>query len=312
MIPMQHAGKALTRALALLLALGSAARAELRIRFVDIGQGDAALVRTPGGKGWLVDAGPSSKSGEAILAAMAAEGLDRLEGILVTHPHLDHFGGISRLLDKVPVGRILYNLDLDAPMYRRMVAKAAEKGVPYQRVKKGALAWDPALEARVVAARDPRDMAFALAGLSTRTSLDPRVALMALERQCGVELFGIDVNDYSVVVRLDYAGFGILLTGDATHRVEEELVAAGTDLDVELLKVAHHGSRYSSTRDFLDAVTPEDAVIQVGNPNDYGHPHAPALARLKEVDARVSRNDQEGSLLLVVDDDGSASLGGVE
>ena len=109
-----------------------------------------------------------------------------------------------------------------------------------------------------------------------------------------------EANEQSVVLRLEYGGFSALLTGDIGSKSEEVLIKSGVDLTSDILKVGHHGSRYSSTEEFLKAVNPKLAIVSVGK-NNYGHPTGEVLKRLEQVGARVLRTDEEGNIEIVSD-----------
>ena len=110
-----------------------------------------------------------------------------------------------------------------------------------------------------------------------------------------------DVNANSVVARLDYRNIGVLFAADAEPQTEHWLLAFGARLPAQILKVAHHGGRYSSTAPFLSAVAPTVAIISVGEPNEYGHPAPETIARLEQAHARVFRTDRDGTVTLVTD-----------
>lgn len=295
------------------LAAASAHAADLRVRFLDVGQGDAVLIRTPGGKGWLIDGGPQDRHVTyAIIRGMRAERLKELEGVVITHPHIDHFGGLMKLVEMVPVKKVLVNAEVDAPTYGELKKRMKARGIAYRKVRHGRMAMDRDLDVRVLAALDPTRGSLDLETLADATGMPPAVYFQRQVHRCSAEPGearasedGVDLNDGSVVMKVSYGHFDLLLTGDATHRVEEHLLAKKKVGRVEVLKVAHHGSEYSSTAAFLKRVRPREAVIQVGRGNSYGHPHRPALARLKEVGARVWRNDRHGGILIEGRRDGS-------
>lgn len=319
---MQRPLRARSRPLACLLlaalAAASALAGDLRIRFVDVGQGDAVLIKTPSGKAWLVDGGPKRSAVTTRLEeAMAAEGLTRLDGMLVSHPHLDHFGGMIRLIRKVEVGRFVRNIDIEAVTYSRFVEDLESRGIAHEEVALGEQGWCPALQVDVLAARGQQHFDAALAEAMRFSALSKQALGEILirghhghEGDRGLGITGLDLNDYSIVVRIRYGAFSILLTGDATEHVEHELVASGKKLSADVLKVAHHGSRYSNTLEWLQAVGPADAVIQCGAGNSYGHPHREAVRRLLGQRVRIHRNDTDGELVLEASSDGTYRIEG--
>lgn len=300
------------RVLPLLLVLALAGSADpLRVRFVDIGQGDSILVRTPSGKGWLVDGGPRRAEATAgIMEGMEALGLDRLEGIVLSHPHLDHFGGLLRLVETVEVGQVLYGIDIQATTYDRFKQLLAARGIPYRHVPEGAMAWDPELDVEVLHSRGQARLDQAIFSIMGTMEVAQAELGELLTRGCGqgATVFGIDLNDYSVVLRVRLGAFRLLLTGDATETVEQRLVEGGESLEAEVLKVAHHGSRYSSGLEFLEHTGLDQAVIQVATGNSFGHPHREAVRRLQGQGAPIARNDLSGDLDLVAWPDGSFEI----
>jgi len=279
----------------------------LVVRFIDVGQGDSILLKTSSGRGWLIDGGQSTRDvTQAILKSMEEEGLSKLDGILMTHPHLDHFGGLSRLVEVVEVGRVFYNIDVPAPTYQGFVKKLAARGIPYERVNPGLLDWGADVTVDVIAAKAQEEFDRELIREAQRTETPIEEYAESLLDLCGSSsTLALNLNDYSIVLHVSYGSFDLLLTGDATEEVETQALAQQRVPDGEVLKVAHHGSRYSSTRAFLDRFTPELAIIQVGAGNSYGHPHAESLDRLSQVGSDSRRNDHDGTIRLQVRSDGS-------
>lgn len=281
----------------LLLVLAGAGHADgLKVRYVDVGQGDSILIHGPS-SAWLIDGGPpGQKVAAAIQAAMAEEGVQRLDGILLSHPHLDHFGGLETLIDTVPVGRVLHNLDVPSTTYRRFTDELVQRGIPYEKVHVGPLDWGPGLTVTVLGAKAQEDFDLRLARVAGRQRLSLESLAEQLIDDCGLRSADreLDINSYSVVVRVEHEGKSFLFTGDAPGELEDELVRAGKIKPVQVLKVSHHGSKYSSTTDFLDAADPDEAVIQLGEGNRYGHPHREAIRRLQGAEIRAWRNDLNG------------------
>lgn len=280
---------------------------DLSIRFVDVGQGDSILIKTPGGRAWLVDGGgPRKATTQQILADMSSLGIERLDGVVLSHPHLDHFGGLIRLVDAVEVGQVLYGIDIDATTYNRFKARLEARGIPYLRATPGTLDWDPALEVEVLHARGQQELDAAMAIRASDRDVSVAEIGEVLIRGCSlVTPFGIDLNDYSVVVRVGLGERQVLLTGDATEHVEEWILEAGKDVEAEVLKVAHHGSRYSTILPFLQDVDPEVAAIQSGAGNSYGHPHRPTLRKLLNAHVDIQRNDERGGFTVRIQPSGA-------
>jgi len=266
-----------TRLLLLLLALllaPAAQAAELRVYFFDVGQGDAALIVSPAGKTVLIDAGPPEA--RARLAARLGQLLHGpLDLAILTHPHLDHLGG---MVDALSVEGARAFMDSGfvhpSPQYTAL------------------LEYLKAHKIRVLNATQGRNID--LGGGASITLLGPPQPYFHGTRS--------DPNANSVIVKLTYGKESFLFSGDAEEETEKMLVAHG-GLQSEVLKVPHHGSRHSSTEPFLAAVKPKVAVISVGAGNDYGHPTRAALDRLEAVGAKVYRTDLDGEVR--IDSDGT-------
>lgn len=254
----------------------SARAAELAVTFFDIGQGDSALIVSPTGKRVLIDGGPP-EAGERLLAALTAHRIDLIDLIILTHPHADHLGGLKKVVGALPVRMFLDSgYPSTSPVYGGLLSVLSARGVAVKQAAAG--------------------RQIELGGGALLTLLGPPAPWLTNTRS--------DVNANSVVARLAWQGRSALFTGDAEPETERWLLAqssAGTSgadglLRAELLKVPHHGGRFSSTLPFLQTVAPRLAVISVGATNDYGHPTPEALARLAQVGARVLRTDQDGEI----------------
>lgn len=235
---------------------------------LDVGQGDAAVVRA-GGYTAVIDTG--SQGTGALVDYLRHEALT-VDALFISHPHEDHAGALQDLMaEEIPIRRILLPGDLraeqiDPPVYKGLVA-AQNRGIPIEGLKAGqTLTLSPLLQVEV---------------------LGPAAGNAAT-----------DVNDISLVMMLDIGGTRVLTTGDITE-VAEPLEGIACDV----LKVAHHGSKYSSSRRFLAVSQPEFAVIGVGR-NNYGHPAPELLDKLYEVGAQVMRTDAGGALMLRLDEHG--------
>jgi competence protein ComEC len=251
----------------------ASAPAPLRIDFVAVGQGDAALVTGPTGKVVLIDGGPR-EAGPTLTALLQARRAAAIDLVLLTHRHEDHLGGIADVVRAVPV-----RLFMDAPFphpsqaYAHLLETLQDRHVMVRNATTG--------------------RTIDLGGGATLTLLGPPEPPIAHSRS--------DVNANSVVARLDYGKVGVLFAADAEPQTERWLLASGARLPAQILKVAHHGGRYSSTDPFLRAVAPEIAVISVGAVNEYGHPTPEAIGRLQRRRARVYRTDQDGTVTIETD-----------
>ncbi len=245
----------------------------LTLHFLDVGQGDAAAIRTPGGHWVLIDAGPRDErhdAGRRVVAPfLARAGARRVSAVVVSHAHLDHVGGVPAVLERFPVDAVLEpgNAVADAS-YNGFLGAVAASDARWVPVRAGA--------------------AFALDGVSFRV-IHPDTAWAE---------WGLDLNEDSAVLLVEYRGFRALFSGDAGWDAEHRLL--GSVGRVDLLKVGHHGSATASGTPWLAELDPDVAVISVGR-NRYGHPSREALDRLAAAGSDVWRTDSDGSITVTTD-----------
>lgn len=241
---------------------------EAEFHFIDVGQGDAALIRTSEGH-VLIDAGTNA-SEDDLKAYLDAEGITKLIYAIFTHPHEDHIGGADMVMSNYEVENvILPDKTATSQTYTRMMDAIEKSG------------------ANVIISEP--EATYSVGNLKL-TILAPLGSGYT------------DMNNNSVVVRADFGASSVLFTGDAEDVSEEEMLnryALSGKLDCDLLKVGHHGSESSSTQSFLNAVTPEMAVISCGKDNDYGHPTRAVLDRLEGMNVTYWRTDLEGSVVII-------------
>ncbi len=246
---------------------------DLALHFLDVGQGDAAAIRTPGGHWLLVDGGPAGAGADAgrrvVAPFLGRRGARRLTAVIVSHAHADHLGGVPTVLRRLPTGVVI------------------EPAAPVP--DDGYLSFLDLLEGQRIGWHPGRaGECFTLDGV-TFTILHPAP---------GWPGWGEDVNEDSLVLLVEYGGFQALLAGDAGVPAEEEIAGrAGT---VDLLKVGHHGSRGSTGAPWLERLDPRVAVISVGR-NEYGHPAPETLARLEHRGIVIRRTDQDHTISVTSD-----------
>ena len=237
------------------------------VRFLDIGQGDSALVRC-GGETMLIDGG-KVKNNQKLIARLKELGITHLDAVICSHPDEDHCGGLAAVLSTTTTDSFYCSVD-------SWHTKAFSDVVKYVEQQ--------CISVTVPAAGDT----FSLGGASVEF-LGP------------VEDYGDDPNEGSLVARVRYGETSFLFTGDMGFEAEDDMLAANVDVSATVLKVAHHGSAGSSSVEFLEAVNPEYAVISVGADNDYGHPTEAALNRLAKCGIPVYRTDLLGEIVAVSD-----------
>ena len=248
----------------------------LRVTFADIGQGDMALITTPGGYRIVVDGGPSAGAAAAVLGSELRFWERSIDLVVLTHPHSDHVAGLTELLSRYNVQRVL----------RRETAFGTAQHVEWLRsvANEGAL---------VVDARAGQILSFD-DGVLIEVIAPPESLLIGT---------GSDIDNASVVLKVSLGEVSFLLAADLFREGEASIVLRGLNVDAEVLKVPHHGSRNSSTEAFLAAVSPTAAVISAGTENRFGHPHQEALDRLaRHVQPdRVYLTSEHGTVTFVTD-----------
>jgi competence protein ComEC len=242
---------------------------ELKVRFFNVGQGDAAFIRTPDGRNILIDGGPDA----SVLAGLGRvmPWWDRaIDLMILTHPHDDHAAGLAHVLERYDTRRILYPGTVSgSPIYADWLDKAKKEGA-------GIIVADKETEFRF-----GPDCAL--------KTIHPHESLAGREEP--------NPNLSSIVAKLDCSGRTYLFTGDIEEKIEKDLVSRRADLRADVLKLPHHGSDTSSSGEFLKAVSPRTAVISVGK-NDFGHPSLRVLNRLEDAGIKTERTDIRGDLEL--------------
>jgi len=243
---------------------------EVQVHFIDVGQGESILILAPE-KTVLIDGGDNGQGGN-VLRYLRTHGVSTVDIMIATHPHADHIGGLIDVVQQLEIGSVI-------------MPELPEQLVPTTRTYTNFLMALLERDLSITPAA-PGD-AYYLGGGAVLTILSP------LREYSGM-------NDFSVVSRLEFGETSFLFTGDIELAAEHDLAASGT-VRSDVLNIAHHGSRTSTTQIFLDAVSPSIAVIAVGLDNPHGHPRREVIQRLEEKDIHILRTDLDGSIVLTTD-----------
>lgn len=241
----------------------------LQVVFLDVGQGDSILIQK-GTRQILIDGGPSGKTEMAKLGKYLPYFDREIELVIATHPDKDHIAGLIDVARSYKIGRVL--------------ATGAEKDTQTFKEWKDVLAYN---EFETLEVWRGTEIKFDEANMKI---LGPASKITA---DVG------DSNNSSVVARLDYGNSSFLFTGDIESPAEKEILESEQNVDVDYLKVAHHGSKYSSFGEFLDAASPEEAIISVSATNAYGHPTKEVLGALEARQVKIYRTDEDGDIRYV-------------
>lgn len=251
---------------------------KLEVTMIDVGQGDAILLEFPHGKRILVDAGPKSfnyDAGERLVApVLRFKGIEKLEAVIMSHPHNDHIGGVLYILEHFNVGRLIEPaLQGETALYRQIRTSAAAHAVGVQPYSAG-----------------------------DTIQVDNAARLYVLHPIAAVDSTN-NLNNASIVVKLVYGSTELLLTGDAEQEVEKKMLRRyAAFLQSDLLKAAHHGSNTSSSQDFVKTVQPEMTIVSVGKNNKFRHPSPSVMNLFVAEGIRILRTDKVGAI--VVESDG--------
>ncbi|MBI5700933.1 DNA internalization-related competence protein ComEC/Rec2 [Candidatus Saganbacteria bacterium] len=254
------------------------AQNDLQISVIDVKQGDSIFIKSPSGKTMLIDGGPKFRNIDAgkkyIIPFLRKLGVNKLDIVVLTHSHEDHVGGLPAVLSEIPVGLVMDPGQAHtAKEYIEFLKLIDEKNIPYK------------------AARAGDD--FHLEELVTCEVLGPTNQF--IEKSA--------FNNNSIVIRLSYKDFSMMLMGDCEKEGEEMILGKYSFIKpVNVLKVGHHGSNTASSIAFLNAIKPQDAIISVGAKNRYFHPHPSTLKKFEEIGTNVYRTDLNGTV--TVDTDG--------
>ncbi len=237
----------------------------LSVEYIDVGQGDSTFITFDDGENLLIDGGSDNSMAYNYLKKNKVESIDY---VVATHPHEDHIGGLAEICENLSVNAVyLPDVSASTKIYNRFL-KSLDNG--------------------------KTDVNVAKKGVTIKEDDDLKVEILSpvLEEYD-------NLNDYSAVVKITYRDVSFLFTGDCETTAEEKLDMNAVKSDV--LKVGHHGSKTSSSPQFINAVKPKYAIVSVGENNSYGHPNDKVLNRLHSVGAKIYRTDEEGNITVTTD-----------
>jgi competence protein ComEC len=257
----------------------------LRVEFLDVGQGDSTFITFPNGETMLIDGGgkvnfaaesddepqpfesDQPRIGEMVVSEFLWEkGYSKIDRMVVTHADADHSQGLADVMRNFSVGEMWAGTSVHDGLEMTDLTESAKKySIPVMRIGRGEI--------------------FEISGVTVEVLWPVKSAIKS----------GSD-NNSSVVLRLIYGESEFLFTGDIEKETEEELTTTGTDLNADIIKVPHHGSRTSSTGSFVNAVSPRLAIIPVGRRSMFGHPHSEVVERWKSINADVKITGEKGTI----------------
>ena len=246
---------------------GAVTAGKYTIEFIDVGQADCILVSN-GPDTMLIDAG-NNEDGAKLVDYLATTGIEDIDYLIGTHPHEDHIGGLDDIIEHYDIGKlILPEKTANTKTYKDVIHAAEEKNLAVTNPQAGQT-WNVGeAECQVLScqAEDVNDM-----------------------------------NQWSVVIRMTIGNISFLFTGDQEKENEETILETGYEVTSTFYKAAHHGSRTSNSKEFLNEVDPEYIIIPVGEDNSYGHPHKEAMSTFADTEAEIYRTDQHGTVIIITD-----------
>lgn len=241
----------------------------LTVHFINVGQGDSILIQV-NGKNMLIDAGPKNSS-KTLLNYLNSQNIAKLDYVIATHPHEDHIGGMSFVINKYSINKFYApKVTQSTKIFEQMIESLQNKNLSIIPINASTASID--------------------LGPNTKTTIYSPVSTSY-----------DNLNNYSPVIKLTYFNNSFLFTGDAAFESEKEILQKNSDINADVIKIGHHGSATSTAADFLKAVNPKIAVISVGKNNDYGHPASEILSLLKRNKIKIYRTDLDGTIVMSSD-----------
>ncbi len=242
---------------------------DMAVHFLDVGQGDCSLIVMPNGRTVLIDASVKDE-GKNILEYLSYQNVTHIDYFILTHPHADHIGGAREVIETLSVGKVVMtDIETDTSVFENLLLAIDKKNIPVHIAKVGDIIKLDNANMKVLGPAEKTD----------------------------------DLNNMSIVLRLDYGKTSFLFTGDAEQPSEKDMLEkfSPTEFRADVIKVGHHGASTSSSLDFITAVSPQYAVISCGKDNSYGHPHTETINTLNKLGIKYYRTDKVGNIVFSSD-----------
>lgn len=242
----------------------------LRFHFIDVGQGDSSLIITPKGNTILIDAGDEAHA-KKVVSYIREQGIEKLDLVIATHPDADHIGGMDKVIKNFDI-YVFAMPDVSAKtnQYKQIQRELKAKKMKTTRLYQG-----------------------------DEVQIDDSLDFEILSPVKGKKYD--DTNEYSIVAKIVYKDTSFILMGDATMENEVDIINNVPDIDIDVLKLGHHGSSTSSSDYFITKTSPKIAIISCGKNNKYGHPHQEVMRVLKKHGVTPYRTDEMGDIVITSD-----------
>lgn len=238
----------------------------LRVNYIDVGQGDSEFIEFPNGETMLIDAG-TNESGQTVVNYIKSLGYTSVDYVIGTHPHEDHIGGLDDVINSFDIGKIyMPKVTTDTKTFEDVLDAVENKNLTINTAKSGVV-------------------------ITETDDFSVKIVAPVSEQYD-------DLNNYSAVVKISYKDNSFLFTGDAEELSENQIT---DDISADVLKAGHHGSSTSSSDKFLDRVCPSTVVISCGEDNSYGHPHKETIEKLNSRNIKYYRTDINGTVVATSD-----------
>jgi len=242
----------------------------LQFHFIDVGQGDSSLIITPKGKTILIDAGDEAHA-KKVLSYVREQGIEKLDLVIATHPDADHIGGMDKVIKNFDIGVFaMPDVSAKTNQYKQIQRELKAKKMKATRLYQG-----------------------------DEVQIDDDIDFEILSPVKGKKYD--DTNEYSIVTKIVYKDTSFILMGDATMENEVDIINNVPDIDIDVLKLGHHGSSTSSSDYFITKTSPKIAIISCGKNNKYGHPHQEVMRVLKKHGVTPYRTDEMGDIVITSD-----------